>query len=105
LKSARASARKARIGEKRRGQESVVSVLDKDSGNAKVGDRDDIARITAASGRTPDGVRGRDNLVRDNVCTPAARGHDQRADDSPQLKSGDTAHYSYAISTQTEFLE
>jgi hypothetical protein len=105
LKSVRASTGKARIGEKRCGQESVVSVLDKDSGNAEVGDRDDIPRITAASGRTPDGVRGRDNLVPDNVCAPAARDNDQRAGDSPQLKSDDTTHSPYAVSTQAEFLE
>ena len=67
-------------------------MLDKDSGNAEVGDMDNIARITAASGRTPDRVRGRDNLVPDNVCAPAGRDNDQRAGDSPQLKSDDTAH-------------
>ena len=105
LESARASAGKAWIGEKRRGQESVVSVLDKDSGNAEVGDGDDIARITAASRRTPDGVRGRDYLVPNNVCAPAARDNDQRGGESPQLKSADTTHTPYAVSTQAEFLE
>ena len=72
-------------------------MLDKDSGNAEVGDRDDIARITAASRRTPDSVRGRDYLVPDNVCAPAARDKDQRASDSPQLKSDDTTHTPYAV--------
>ena len=80
-------------------------MLDKDSGNAEVRDRDDIARITAATWRTPDGVRGRDYLVPDNVCAPAARDNDQRASDSPQLKSDDTTHTPYAVSTQAEFLE
>jgi hypothetical protein len=83
----------------------VFSVLDKDSGNAEVGDRDDIPRITAASGRTPDGVRGRDNLVPDNVRAPAAPDQDQRAGDSAQLKPDDTTHSPYAVSTQAEFLE
>ena len=83
----------------------MVSVLDEDSGNAEVGDRDDVTRITAASRRTPDSVRGRDNLVPDNVCAPAARDNDQRASDSPQLKSDDTTHTPYAVSTQAEFLE
>jgi hypothetical protein len=105
LKSARASTGQARIGEKRCGQESVAFMLDKDSGNAKVGDGHDIARTTAASRRTANGVRGRDNLVPDNVCAPAARDNDQRAGDSPQLKSDDTTHSRYAVSTQTEFLE
>ena len=80
-------------------------MLDKDSGNAEVGDGDDIAGITAASRRTPDGVRGRDYLVPDNVCAPAARDNDQRASDSPQLKSDDTTHSRDAVSTQAEFLE
>ena len=105
LESARVSSGKARIGEKGCCQESVVSVLDKDSGNAEVGDGDDIARITAASRRTPDGVRGRDYLVPDNVCAPAARDCEQRGGDSPQLKSDDTTHTPYAVSTQAEFLE
>ena len=80
-------------------------MLDKDSGNAEVGDRDDIARITAASSRTPDSVRGRDNLVPDYVCAPAARDNDQRAGNRPQLKSDDTTHSRDAVSTQAEFLE
>jgi len=79
-------------------------VLDKDSGNAEVGDRDDIARITAASRRTPDSVRGRDYLVPDNVCAPAARDDDQRGGESPQLKSDDTTHYPYVVSTKPSLL-
>jgi hypothetical protein len=103
LKSARASTGQARIGEKRCGQESVVSMLDKDSGNAEVGDRDDIAGISTASRRTANGVRGRDNLVPDNVCAPAARDRDQRGGESPQLKSADT-HCPYVVSTKPSLL-
>jgi hypothetical protein len=80
-------------------------VLDKDSGNAEVGDGDDIARTTAASGCATDRVRGRDYLAPNNVCAPAARDNDQRAGDSPELKSDDTTHSPYAVSTQAEFLE
>ena len=79
-------------------------MLDKDSGNAEVGDGDDIARITAASRCTPDRVRGRDNLVPDNVCAPAARDNAQRGGESPQLKSDDTTHYPYVVSTKPSLL-
>jgi hypothetical protein len=52
-------------------------MLDEDAGNAKVGDRDLIARIAAIRGGTPDGVGCGYDLVANNRLGLTARNENQ----------------------------
>jgi len=54
-------------------------MLDQDSGNAQVSDRDLIARVATFSGDTPDSVRRRNNLVANDPLGPTARKENQSA--------------------------
>ena len=96
LKSVGRPPGKAWVAEERCGQESVVSVLNENPGDAQVGDGDDFARITTVSGYASDGMWGRDNLMADNVCAPAACDDDQCARQSFELEPGGASQWRWA---------
>ena len=88
LESIGPSSGQVRVAEERRGEESVISVLEKNPGSTQVSDRDYLAGITALCRRATDSVRCRDNLMPDDVWTPAARDSEQCARQNPEVESG-----------------